>query len=403
MKFNFKATDITKTLKMNELIKLGEGCYSSSLGWLNVDKWANDERLNYLKAIAKEIQEKAEVLVLIGIGGSNQGARAVIDALGNKSNCKVVWAGNTLSSFETERILKEIEDKDFCINVIAKNFETLEPGVAFRIFRAALIKKYGTSYNNRVYTTGTCGSYFDVLSKREGYTFLTFPEDIGGRYSIFSDVGLLPIAVAGIDIDSLVKGAKRMQRDIFKEPTAVIEYAAMRNYYYEEGYKMEMLSFFEPRLFRFAKWWTQLMAESEGKDNKGLYPIVGSYSEDLHSIGQFIQDGSKVIFETFISVKNPDSQLALSNDEVADRFDYLADKTLFEVNKVSEAATIKAHSMVLPINQIEIDEINEENMGGLFYFFMYLCYLSGKTLGINPFDQPGVEAYKKWMFEGLGK
>jgi glucose-6-phosphate isomerase len=376
---------------------------ADSLGWVSPNAWVTEEALSHIEEVAGEIRKKAEVLLLIGIGGSNQGARAVIDGLGNPSSCKVIWAGNTLSSWEYERTLKELEGKDFCIDVIAKNFETLEPGVAFRVFRKELERRYGKAANRYIYTTGTRGSHLEGLSQKEGYTFLSFPTDIGGRYSIFSDVGLLPIAVAGLSIRNLAKGAGDEAEEIDKDPASLVRYAAMRNDLYGKGYRIEMESFYEPRLFRFAKWWTQLMAESEGKDGKGIYPVIGSYSEDLHSVGQFVQDGSPIIFEHFIKVTGQDSAIALPDDGIDDRFSYVSGKTLWEVNRTSQEATIRAHAERLPVFTIEIEKISEYELGRLFYYFMTACAVSGRILGIDPFDQPGVEAYKKLMFENLGK
>jgi len=373
----------------------------NSLGWVYPNAWVSRPALERIASVAKRIRDTSEVLVVIGIGGSNQGARAVIDALGNKSSCEIVWAGNTLSSFEYEKILQHIQGKTFSIDVIAKNFETLEPGVAFRIFRKILEDKYGDNAKDYIYVTGTIGSYFNELATKEGYTFLTFPTDIGGRYSIFSDVGLLPISVAGLDAEKLVEGFETQAKEFQQNHVNLVNYAATRNVLFAKGYRVEMESFFEPRLFRFAKWWTQLMAESEGKDGKGIYPIIGSYSEDLHSVGQFIQDGSPIIFEHFIKVHAKDSEISLKDDNVADRFSYLDSLSLWNVNKTSQDATIEAHAGRLPVFVMEIERIDELNLGRMFYYFMVLCAVSGKIGGINPFDQPGVEAYKMLMFHNL--
>lgn len=391
-----EAKAIYQTLKQ-------EKSTSDSLGWMMPNQWISDDHFAKIEQIANEIRQKADVLVVIGIGGSNQGARAVIDALGNTSGCEIVWAGNTLSSFEYEQILAYLKDKTFCIDVIAKNFETLEPGVAFRVFRLELVKRYGLQANGYIYATGTIGSYFEQLSKHHGYTFLTFPTDIGGRYSIFSDVGLLPIAVANLDIRALCRGAEDMAASIDLDFEDVSSYAIARNVLYKKGYRIEMQSFFEPRLFRFAKWWIQLMAESEGKRGKGIYPVMGSFSEDLHSIGQYVQEGSPIMFETFIIVDTNPSLITLESDSVDDRFEYLDSFTLAEVNTICQNATIAAHGKVLPVLSIRIKEINAYELGQLFYFFMMICAISGRLLGVNPFDQPGVEAYKDLMFENLGK
>lgn len=385
-----------------QTLKQEKAC-SDSLGWLMPNSYISDEHLARIEQLADEIRQKADVLVVIGIGGSNQGARAVIDALGNSTGCEIVWAGNTLSSHEYEKILAFLKDKTFCIDVIAKNFETLEPGVAFRIFRSELQKRYGSKANGYIYATGSRGSYFEQLSKQYGYTFLPFPSDIGGRYSIFSDVGLLPIAVANLDIRALCIGAEDMATSIDTDSDEACFYAALRNILYEKGYRIEIQSFFEPRLYRFSKWWIQLMAESEGKQKKGIYPVMGCFSEDLHSIGQYVQEGSPIMFETFLIVDSNSSVISLEHDNVEDHFDYLDSFTLAEVNTISQNATIAAHAKVMPVLSIHIKEISEYEFGQLFYFFMVVCAISGRLLGVNPFDQPGVEAYKNLMFKNLGK
>lgn len=376
---------------------------SDNLGWLMPNRYISDDHLTRIEQLAYEIRQKADVLVVIGIGGSNQGARAVIEALGNSNGCEIMWAGNTLSSHEYEKILAFLNDKTFCIDVIAKNFETLEPGIAFRVFRSELQKRYGSKANRYIYATGSPGSYFEQLSNQHGYTFLTFPSDIGGRYSIFSDVGLLPIAVANLDIRALCLGAKDMAVSLDENSDDACSYAVFRNILYEKGYRIEMQSFFEPRLYRFSKWWIQLMAESEGKQKKGIYPVMGCFSEDLHSIGQYVQEGSPIIFETFLIVDTTCSVITLERDGVEDHFDYLDSFMLADVNTISQNATMAAHDKVLPVLSIHIKEISEYELGQLFQFFMEVCAISGRLLGVNPFDQPGVEAYKNLMFENLGK
>ncbi|MGD1821778.1 MAG: glucose-6-phosphate isomerase [Pleomorphochaeta sp.] len=376
--------------------------YKESLGWWDLDQEANTQKLDEINDLAAKIRKIASVLVVIGIGGSNQGARAVIEALEKRDDFEVIWAGNNLSSYEAKNVIDSIGDRDFCINVIAKNFKTVEPGVGFRIFRDLLIKKYGETYNERVITTGTINSYFEVLSKKEGYTFIDFPNELGGRYSLFSNVGLLPIAFANYDIKALVEGAKNIASDI-KYNEDVINYIAFRTANYSSNLNIEMLSYFEPRLFRFAKWWMQLDAESEGKDNKGIFPVTANFSEDLHSIGQFIQSGNPILFETFIKINKQSFDIPLLKNNVEDEFDYLNNKTLTEVNKISEMATIKAHSSRLPVCVIEVEKLEEFELGQLMYMYFYVTYISCVYMDVNPFDQPGVETYKAWMFEGLKK
>lgn len=374
-----------------------------SLGWRNPEKWASSMALERLIQLSSAMEDEA-VLVLIGVGGSNNGARAAIKAL--KGKREVVYAGNNLSADYYNELLQDLQGKSVYINVIAKNFETLEPGLAFRIFRHYLKERYGESYSKRVFVTGTKGSQLHDLCQHHGFTFLTFPEDMGGRFSVLSDVGLFPMAFAGIEIKELVKGAfdiKARLEDVSSDNPALV-YAATRNLLYEKGYTLEMLSTFEPRLEFFSKWWIQLFAESEGKDGKGLFPVASSYSEDLHSIGQYVQDGRKILFETFLQVEDPVSHLEHHRDEVDDGFDYLGGKSLTEINAAAYEATVTAHQEEgIPEIFISMPKINAYYLGQLFYFFELSVYLSGKLLGINPFNQPGVESYKKYMFKNLGK
>lgn len=381
--------------------------YADSLGWMHTEKWAGQAAIQRINQKAKEIQNNADAFVLVGVGGSNQAARAVIKAL-NSKEVEIIYAGNTLSAYEINEMLKSLEGKNFYIDVIAKNFETLEPGASFRVLRAVLEKKYGKKANERIIVTGTKGSHLEELADKHGYDFFTFPDDIGGRYSVLSDVGLLPMAVAGVNIKKLVKGAEDAQKELlcdYSVDNPAVKYAIIRNMLYTKGYRMEMMSFFEPRLKYFSKWWTQLMAESEGKDDKGIYPVTGQYSEDLHSIGQFVQDGSKIIFETFLKVKHnaEDTDVIFYPDEIDDRFDYLNDKGFLFVNNSAERATICAHSKSLPCIEVEIDKLDEYNLGRLFYTYMIMISISGALFGINPYDQNGVEAYKQQMFKILKK
>ena len=380
--------------------------YEDALGWMDPEEWASDAQLSRLEEKAKEIREQADAFVLIGVGGSNNAARAVIKALDLEDGPEIYYAGNTISPYEVNRLLKQLKGKSVYINVIAKNFETLEPGIGFRVLRAWLTDQYGEKACERIIVTGTRGSHLEKISNEHGYTFLTFPDTIGGRYSAICDVGLFPMAVAGVNIRKVVEGAKDMRAYLYgkeERDNPAFYYAAIRNLLNQKGMKVEMLSFFEPRYRYFAKWWTQLFAESEGKDGKGLYPVSAQCSEDLHSVGQFVQDGTHMMFETFLDVKNQDSSYILKNDQVDDRFDYLDGMDFWEINKKAFEATYKAHSQCLPCFRIQVEQIDEYSFGQLFYFFEFACYISGMMLGINPFDQPGVEAYKGYMFEALGK
>ena len=402
--------EITKGMDENasylDLVKFGEESYRESLGWLDVDEWAGDKWLTVYQKLAMEVQKDADVLVVIGIGGSNQAARAVVDAIGEVSSVRIVWAGNNISADSICNVLKEIEGKSVYINVIAKNFETLEPGIGFRALRSFMKEVYGESHAERVICTGTRESHLDELCKANGFRFLPFPENIGGRFTALSPVGLFPMAVAGMNISAIAAGAKHMRQRLYTEKASeniALKYAVVRNLLYQKGFRMEMLSYFEPRYFRFAKWWMQLFGESEGKDNKGLYPLFGNFSEDLHSVGQFLQDGSNVIFETFLDVQNSGVSYVLHNDNVDDCFDYLDGKDFDEINRAAFEATLTAHSKKFPCVKLTVPAVDEESFGQLFYFFEFVCYLSAKILGVNPFDQPGVEAYKQYMFKALGK
>jgi len=379
--------------------------YQNDTGWMDINKWASPKRIATLISLSTELATRVDTLVVIGIGGSNNAARATLSALQKKSSINVIFAGNTLSSYETEQILESLKGKEYAIQVIAKNFETLEPGVAFRILRKDLHQRYGHHAHRYIYITGSRGSLTEKLADQEGYTFLTFPSDIGGRYSALSDVGLFPMAAGGVDIQSLVHGAQIMKDYLYTCPTLLnpaFTYATARNYLNEQHFTCEMLSFFEPRLQGFSLWWKQLLAESEGKEGKGLFPLSSCFSEDLHSIGQYIQEGENFIFETFIKIYNDGSSpILIEKDGVDDHFDYLNGMSLSHINQVAEEATLAAHSHRFPCIEINIPVLNEEAIGTLFYFFEFSIYLSAQILGVNPFDQPGVEAYKKRMFQGL--
>ena len=385
----------------------GEARYGDSLGWLNVDEWADECQVSQLEALAGRIREDADVFVLIGVGGSNNAARSVIEAFGDLDGPKIIYAGNTLSPYALNQMMKQIEGKSIYIDCIAKNFETLEPGSSFRILRKYMYDLYGAEEAaRRIIATGTKGSLLEKLCLEHGYTFLEFPLNVGGRYTAITSVGLLPMAVAGISIRDVVSGARAMEKQLKNTPAmenTALRYAVLRNLYLEKGYALEMLVSFEPQFRWFYKWWMQLFAESEGKDGKGLFPVCAEYSEELHAVGQFVQDGKPLMFETFLNVRTPNASLVIENDGIADAFDYLDGMDFDKINRVAFEATVKAHSLKLPCLILNIETLDPKHFGELFYFFMFSCYLSARLLGVNPFDQPGVEAYKKWMFDGLGK
>ena len=387
----------------------GEEQYQDNLGWFSVDEAAGPERVDFLLEQAARVRADADAFVVIGIGGSNQAARAVVKALRPEGGPAILWAGNTISACETARLLKELDGfRSVYIDCVAKNFETLEPGISFRVLRHYLEQRYGQAEAaKRIFATGTPGSTLHQLCIDNGYTFLTFPERIGGRYSVGSDVGLFPMAVAGVDVKALVQGMRDMREELHAAPAGenlALRYACLRKWMLEQGLSLEMLAFFEPRLDYFAKWWIQLFAESEGKDGTGLYPVVSSNSEDLHSIGQFIQQGNPILFETFVTVRARDASVVLPATDKKDYFDYLTGRDFWDINDTARQATMRAHSEGgIPCLELSIPAIDAHTLGELFYFFLFSCYLSCRLVGVNPFNQPGVESYKGYMFKNLGK
>ncbi|WP_407308050.1 glucose-6-phosphate isomerase [Desulfosporosinus sp. SB140] len=378
-----------------------------NLGWVNLSSVANEQLIIEIKEKADEIREKADVFVLIGVGGSNQGARAVIESMGD-NNVEIIYAGNNLSPQSINRIISKLSDKSVYVNVIAKNFSTLEPGITFRVLRNYLEQRYGaTGAAKRIIATASLNnSSLEILGKEKGYTLLPFPMDVGGRFSVLSSVGLLPIAVAGIDIDDLLKGAKDIKEEIQSrkpENNSAVLYGVIRNILLQKGYNLEILAFFEPLLSYFSKWWVQLFGESEGKDGKGIYPTACSFTEDLHSLGQYIQEGQRMLFETFINLENPGAFYKIPHEETdSDGFQYIDSQDFTFLNKTAYNATLKAHTEGgVPCLVLNIPELSSYYMGQLFYFFQYACYISASLLGVNPFNQPGVEAYKNVMFSAL--
>lgn len=387
----------------------GDPQYQDFLGWRTVDESAGADRVDFLLEQAARVRADGDAFVVIGIGGSNQSSRAAIKALRPEGGPAILWAGNTISACEMARTLKELDRySSVYIDCIAKNFETLEPGIAFRVLRQYLERRYGEAdAARRIFATGTPGSTLDQLCRDNGYTFLTFPERVGGRFSVVSDVGLFPMAVAGIDIRALTRGMRDMRDELFSAPAEenlALRYACLRKLMLEHGYSLEMLAYFEPRLDYFARWWVQTFAESEGKNGTALYPVTASNSEDLHATGQFVQEGSPILFETFLTVAAHDASVLLPHEEKNDYFDYLEGMDFWEMNDIARRATIAAHSeRGIPCLEFTIPAIDAHTLGQLYYFFLFACYLSCELLGVNPFDQPGVEGYKGYMFQNLGK
>ena len=390
------------------------------LGWLELPSKYNKKEFKKIKECAKKIQKDSDVLLVIGIGGSYLGARAVIEALTNsfynlqdksvRRKPQIIYVGNNLSSSYINDIIDLLIGKDFSINVISKSGTTTEPAIAFRIFRELMESKYGLEEaRKRIYvTTDKESGALKKLANNEQYATFVIPDNVGGRYSVLTPVGLLPIAVAGIDIDELMKGARFAQdkyNDDSIEYNEAYQYAVARNLLYKDGKNIEILANYEPKMHYITEWWKQLFGESEGKDKKGIFPAGVDFTTDLHSLGQYIQDGRRCLFETVINIERPYSDIYINSDEDdLDGLNYLAGKSLDFVNKKAMEGTIEAHvSGDVPNILITMEELNEETIGQLIYFFELACAMSGKILGVNPFDQPGVEAYKKNMFRLLKK
>lgn len=415
MKINFENAMVTEEQKKafeyelseaHRKIYDGTGEGADFLGWLNLK--VDEEELLRIKNAAEKIKATSDVLVVIGIGGSYLGARAVIDALSNNfGEKKVLFAGNNLSPDYLNDLLDYIDDKRVCLNVISKSGTTIEPAISFKILREYMEKKYGEEAKERIFvTTDKEKGVLKEIANQKGYETFVVPDDIGGRYSVFTAVGLLPIAAAGIDVDRLLAGVYAAEEKYsVLENNPCYEYAVVRNVLYKEGKKVELLANYEPKLHYIIEWWKQLFGESEGKDLKGIFPAGVDYTTDLHSMGQYIQEGERHLFETVIDVQNPYRDIMLEADENAiDKLGYLNGKTMNEANHSAMQGTIIAHvNGKVPNILIQLEKLDEENIGELLYFFEKACGISGYILGVNPFNQPGVEAYKKEMFRLLGK
>ena len=389
-------------------------------GWIDLPTNYDRDEFERIKKAAKKIQSDSDILLVIGIGGSYLGARAVIESLTNtfynlqykkeRKTPQILYVGNNLSTNYINDLIDYIGDKDISINVISKSGTTTEPAIAFRIFREIMENKYSLKEaKSRIYvTTDSQKGALKELSNREKYSTFVIPDNIGGRYSVLTAVGLLPIAVAGIDIDELMEGA-RLAQDRYSDENLkyneCYKYAVLRNVLYEQEKNIEILVTYEPKLHYFIEWWKQLFGESEGKEQKGIYPSGAEFTTDLHSLGQYIQEGRRNLFETVISVDKVDRDIKLKMEEDdLDKLNYLADKKLSYVNKKAMEGTVQAHvEGDVPNIIINIDKLDANTMGQLIYFFELACAMSGSILGINPFNQPGVEKYKTNMFRLLGK
>ncbi len=390
------------------------------VGWLELPTNYDKKEFSRIKKAAKKIKKESDILVVIGIGGSYLGARAVIESLTSsfynmltekqRKYPQILYVGNNLSPNYINELIEYIGDKDFSVNVISKSGTTTEPAIAFRIFREILENKYGIEEaRSRIYvTTDKERGALKTLADNEGYEKFVIPDNVGGRYSVLTAVGLLPIATAGIDIDKLMQGAQNAQ-ERYDDPNLkyneCYKYAVTRNILYKLYKNTEILVNYEPKMHYFTEWWKQLYGESEGKDQKGIFPAGVDFTTDLHSMGQYIQEGRRNLFETVISIEKPKSDITINSDEDnLDGLNYLSGKTLDYVNKKAMEGTVKAHvSGDVPNIMINIENLDEENIGELIYFFEKACAMSGMILGVNPFNQPGVEEYKKNMFKLLKK
>lgn len=408
-----------KAQQANELLHSGEGAGNDFLGWVELPSQITQEELDDIKTTAQGLRDKAEVVIVVGIGGSYLGAKAVLEALSNsfsllnkkRTDPIVVFAGQNISEDYMVELLGAVKDYSIASVIISKSGTTTEPAIAFRILKSEIESRYGMAdaAERIVAITDKSRGALKTLSNEQGYKTFIIPDNVGGRFSVLTPVGLLPLAVAGIDIEALVQGARDMQEatgsGVDFDDNIAAQYAAARNALYGNGLKTEILASYDPKLQYVSEWWKQLYGESEGKEQKGIFPASVTLTADLHSMGQYIQDGERTLFETVISVKNPTNKLVLeANDDNLDGLNFLAGKRISEINAMAELGTMLAHvDGGVPNIRIEMETINAYNIGSLLYFFEKACGISGYMLGVNPFDQPGVEQYKSNMFALLDK
>ena len=413
---NMKAT----TLCARDVLMDKSGAGNDFLGWIDLPVDYDKEEFERIKKAAAKIQNDSDVLLVVGIGGSYLGARAAIEFLshsfynvlpkGKRKTPEIYFLGNSISSKYIHDLQDVLEGKDFSVNIISKSGTTTEPAIAFRVFKEMLIQKYGREEaNKRIYaTTDKARGALKNLATEEGYESFVVPDDVGGRFSVLTAVGLLPIAVSGADIDKLMEGAasgrEKALNNTFEDNDAV-KYAAIRNILLRKGKSIEITANYEPSLHYFGEWWKQLYGESEGKDQKGIFPAAVDLTTDLHSMGQFIQDGSRLMFETVVNIEKTDADIVIQEEaDDLDGLNYLAGKDMDFVNKSAMNGTILAHTDGnVPNLMVNVPEQNEFYLGELFYMYEFACGVSGYILGVNPFNQPGVESYKKNMFALLGK
>ena len=416
---NLKAMS-KRVLDAKEVLVNRTGAGNDFLGWLDLPINYDKEEFARIKKAAKKIQSNSEILIVIGIGGSYLGARAAIEALRHsfynvidkdmRKTPQIFFAGNNISSTYLEHLLEVVGDRDFSINVISKSGTTTEPAIAFRLFKRLLIEKYGArEAAKRIYaTTDRAKGALKSLADAEGYETFVVPDDVGGRFSVLTAVGLLPIAVSGADIDKLMEGAAYSRKYCLEndfDSNYALQYVALRNILLEKGKTMEILANYTPSVHYIGEWWKQLFGESEGKDGMGIFPTAVDFTTDLHSLGQFIQDGTKNHIETVLNIENPRRKIIMEKeDNDLDGMNSLAGRTIDYINKQAMNGTILAHvDGQIPNLKITLPCMDEYCLGELFYFFEFACGVSGYVLGVNPFNQPGVESYKKNMFALLGK
>ena len=422
---NFFNEDELKQIKpyvelANEVLTSKTGAGNDFLGWVDLPETYDKDEFARIKKAAEKIKNDSEVLVVIGIGGSYLGAKAAIEFLSHsfynnlskdkRKTPEIYFAGTNMSGVYLQHLIDVVGDRDFSVNVISKSGTTTEPAIAFRVFKKMLEEKYGKEEAaKRIYaTTDKEKGALKTLATAEGYETFVVPDNVGGRFSVLTAVGLLPIAAAGINIDDLMAGAKDAMNDFANknmDENQALQYAAVRNILHRKGKDLELMVNYEPRVHYLAEWWKQLFGESEGKEGKGLYPTSADFSADLHSLGQYIQQGQRLFFETVVSIGKPEVEFVIESDnENLDGLNFIAGKTLDYVNKKATDGVILAHvDGNVPNLGINIPEVTPYHLGYTFYFFEKACGVSGYLLGVNPFDQPGVEAYKKNMFALLGK
>ena len=404
----------------NEVLTSKSGAGSDFLGWVDLPENYDKDEFVRIKKAAEKIKNDSEVLIVIGIGGSYLGAKAAIEFLSHsfynnlpkdkRKTPEIYFAGTNMSGVYLQHLIEVVGDRDFSVNVISKSGTTTEPAIAFRVFKKMLEEKYGKEEAaKRIYaTTDKEKGALKTLATAEGYETFVVPDNVGGRFSVLTAVGLLPIAAAGINIDELMAGAKDAMNDFANknmDENQALQYAAVRNILHRKGKDLELMVNYEPRVHYLAEWWKQLFGESEGKDGKGLYPTSADFSADLHSLGQYIQEGKRLFFETVVSIGKPEVEFVIESDkDNLDGLNFIAGKTLDYVNKKATEGVILAHiDGNVPNLGVNIPEATPYHLGYTFYFFEKACGVSGYLLGVNPFDQPGVEAYKKNMFALLGK